>query len=782
MAWKDLSIGAKLGIGFGSLLLLIVIGGFVGYSGLKSVDRSLVVISDEEAPLVDVSMEMKVALLQAMISMEEYLGATAVVASGNGSELGEIIARYQSATELFDQGVNAILNGGQLGDIAVIKTDNAELAGHVRSAAELHDKSYDATARELIDDGRMLLATKQDELAAMADLEKVVEAITAEAEQLEGEISQRVQRKVRANNVGAAGQAILREEMPQVDMAMEMKYVIAKTRIVMEEFAQAIDSAEMDELEREYRTMLAAFDRMAAAVLHGGVVDGVQVIASNDSELRTMVTALAASHGRFEKAAEKMMQARRKMLAQTEEAEETMARLDSAGEKAAALLAQVETLASSEMAAAKANGSQSSSNAIFWQLIVVFCSLFVGGLLGFIISRSLSRPINRGVALADEIAKGDFSQRLNLERQDEVGRLALALDRMADSLQQKACLAETVAGGNLDVTVELASEKDQLGLALKKMTDSLNEIIGQIDVASEQIATGGGQVSDAAQTLSQGATESAASLEEITSSMNEMSSKIGTNAESAAKADSLSKEVMAAAEKGSVQMGSMVAAIEEINEAGHDISRIIKTIDEIAFQTNLLALNAAVEAARAGQHGKGFAVVAEEVRNLAARSAKAAEETTVLIQGTVAKTANGSEIASETAAALQDIVSGIGHVSRLVNEIATDSNGQAQGISMVDQGLTQIDKVTQQNTASAEESAAAAEQLSGQAEQLRQMVGRFKLRPCDSSLHLHPPVSPMEKIRWPELEKEAARSVQGSVAAIPPAIRIALDSEEFGRY
>lgn len=781
MAWKNLKIGTKLSVGFGMMLLLIIVGGLVGYSGLQTVGHSLVVISDEEAPVVDASMEMKLALLQTMVAMEEYLGSTSVMATADEGALAEIAARYQTANLHFDSGVEAILNGGRMGDIDVIKTDNIELASRVREAAELHDEKYDATANELMEDGRKLLLSKAEEVAAMQALEAVVDEITADAEKVEVAISAEVQQRILSDNVGSAGQAILREEIPLVDMAMEMKYVIVKTRILMEEFAQAADVTEMEHLENEYHQLLAEFDQMAEAILNGGMVEGVKVYASKDRRLRQMVAELADNHGQFEAAANKMMTAHRNLLAQTAEVDETMERLDAAGEQAAGLLGQVEELAAAEMSVARENGTKSSASAIFWQLTVVGCSIAIGGLLGFIITRSLTRPINQGVALADEIAKGDFSQRMNLEQKDEIGKLAAALDGMADNLQQKAELAETIAGGNLDVSVVLASEKDQLGLALKNMTDSLNETLGQVQVAGEQIATGGGQVSDAAQTLSQGATESAASLEEITSSMGEMSSRTRHNAESSTQANLLSNEAKAAAEKGSKQMQAMVSAMAEINDAGQNISKIIKTIDEIAFQTNLLALNAAVEAARAGQHGKGFAVVAEEVRNLAARSAKAAEETAELIQGSVTKTENGSQIASQTSAALQEIVTGVGKVSDLLEEISVASSDQAEGISQVDEGLNQIDKVTQQNTASAEESAAAAEELSGQAEQLREMLQRFTLRDRPATTYsaaprVHVPVS---QVGWKELEEQRTPAVTAAFSTGP---QITLGDSEFGRY
>jgi methyl-accepting chemotaxis protein len=330
--------------------------------------------------------------------------------------------------------------------------------------------------------------------------------------------------------------------------------------------------------------------------------------------------------------------------------------------------------------------------------------------------------------LADTIRAGDFSQRLTLDQQDEVGQLCSALNQMADSLQGAADIAEQIAAGNLDVDVKLASDKDQLGRALQNMTANLNDVLDQVQTAGEQIASGSGQIADASQSLSQSTTEAAASMEEINASMTQMASQTKLNADNAEQANSLADNARQGAADGAKMMEEMVAAMREINASSEDISKIIKVIDEIAFQTNLLALNAAVEAARAGQHGKGFAVVAEEVRTLAARSATAAKETAELIENSVGKTRNGTNIADKTAGALKEIVSGATKVSDLVGEIAMASNEQALGFSQVNQGLNQIDGVTQQNTANAEESAAAAEELSGQAMQLQHLLSRFTLK------------------------------------------------------
>ncbi len=346
----------------------------------------------------------------------------------------------------------------------------------------------------------------------------------------------------------------------------------------------------------------------------------------------------------------------------------------------------------------------------------------------YLFSMSVIKPLRKTAEMLTEMGKGHLDMRLQLKTKGEMGIMASALDAFADSLETDVIgPLEQLAEGDLTFAVQPYDSRDRVRSAINKVSRDLNLLMGQIQASGDQINSASGQIADSSQTMSQSATETAASLEEISSSMNEMAAQTQQSAANANEANQLAGEANQAATKGGEQMCSMVSAMGEINEAGQNIGKIIKTIDEIAFQTNLLALNAAVEAARAGQHGKGFAVVAEEVRNLAARSAKAASETAELIEGSVQKAANGTRIAEQTAAALDEIVASIGKVSILVGEIAMASNQQAGGIAEVNQGLAQIDQVVQQNTATAEESAAAAEELSAQSSHLRQMLGRFRL-------------------------------------------------------
>ncbi len=366
---------------------------------------------------------------------------------------------------------------------------------------------------------------------------------------------------------------------------------------------------------------------------------------------------------------------------------------------------------------------------IFW---MIFGTLFAIG-IGLFLTRMITEPIRASVALANAVSEGDLQQTINIDQHDEIGVLAEAMKKMVKNMQSLVEVARKIAIGDLTVNVVPLSDSDAFGYSLKTMVETLLSTMADINVLANNVAAGAHQMSSTSQAMSQGATEQASSLEQIVSSMNEIASQTKHNAENARQANMLAGETKMLAERGNERMNRMVDAMHEINDSSRNISRIIKVIDEIAFQTNLLALNAAVEAARAGKYGKGFAVVAEEVRNLAARSAKAARETADLIEGSVKKAVDGTQMADKTATALHEIVTAAGKMTDLVAEIAAASNEQAQGISQITQGLGQVDQVTQQNTAHAEESAAAAEELSSQSLVLQQLVATFTIE--DNSIN-----------------------------------------------
>lgn len=388
----------------------------------------------------------------------------------------------------------------------------------------------------------------------------------------------------------------------------------------------------------------------------------------------------------------------------------------------------------------------------------VLVSVILTGLLAFFISRGITGPVGAAVRLAEAIQVGDLSSRLKLERKDEMGRLSAALDAMSDVLEDRVQLAEAIAQGNLAQDVVLASEKDALGKALQGMVANMNEALGLVKDAADQIAAGAAQVSEASQSLSQGSTEQAASIEEINSSMTEIGSQTRTNAESASEANQKMEQAVGVVGRGKQAGQDMALSMQEISDASQQVAKIIKVIDEIAFQTNLLALNAAVEAARAGSHGKGFAVVAEEVRNLAGRSAKAAQETTGLIESAVSKVAAGMGLAERLDSSFEEIVGSSSAVAEIVAEIAKSSNEQALGVAQVNTGMNQVDQVTQQNTANAEETASAATVLSDQATQLQETLTRFKLSDAGTTVTVQsvPRQALPERSNLPEDEWEDA--------------------------
>lgn len=379
----------------------------------------------------------------------------------------------------------------------------------------------------------------------------------------------------------------------------------------------------------------------------------------------------------------------------------------------------------------------------------------------------------------DNMAAGRFDGRLQMDRKDEIGQIGRTIDQFADFLQQDVLVSlQKLAKGDLSFDINPRDQHDSLRIALKKVCDDLNDVLLRVQMGSTQIASGASQISASSQSLSEGSTDSASSLEEISASMNELSSQTQTNAENSQQANTLASQARAAADRGNTQMRQMVTAMADINESGLNISKIIKVIDEIAFQTNLLALNAAVEAARAGQHGKGFAVVAEEVRNLAARSAKAAQETAALIESSVGKAKDGAEIADNTADAFSSIVEEIQKVNDLVGEISASSTEQAQGISQINDGISRIDEVTQQNTANAEEGAAAAEELSSQAAQLEDILTRFVLK-NDGSFRMPNQRQTFSQPSSPVKPKSSSGWGGGSSSSVE---QIALDDSEFGRF
>jgi len=353
-----------------------------------------------------------------------------------------------------------------------------------------------------------------------------------------------------------------------------------------------------------------------------------------------------------------------------------------------ARLDELMALQVSEAARAFRAAETSRDQVLMINVGVTLLALLVAGLLGWFVTGTITGPLREAVSLADAVAGGDLSRRIDARGEHEIARLLQALGRMSAGLR---------------------------------------EMVSRLRESSESIATGSSQIATGNADLSQRTETQASNLEQTAATMEQLSSTVRNNAATAAQADQLAQSASGAAGRGGAVMDQMVSTMQDISQSSSKIADIIGVIDGIAFQTNILALNAAVEAARAGEQGRGFAVVASEVRSLAQRSATAAREIKALIGESLSKVENGNRLAGDAGQAMGGIVTEVQRVTQLIAEIAAASGEQSRGISQVGEAVGQLDQVTQQNAALVEQSAAAAESLNQQAVQLSRLVSSFRL-------------------------------------------------------
>lgn len=356
-----------------------------------------------------------------------------------------------------------------------------------------------------------------------------------------------------------------------------------------------------------------------------------------------------------------------------------------------------------------------------------FMEIMLSISLYLIVKKAVLKPMEKTVQFSARVKEGDLQERLNLDSDDEIGVMAGSLDTMADNLAAQSQTADEISKGNLDVNIKLASANDTLGQALQRMTESLKQIISQANSTAGKVATGTTSITRTSRNLAAGAHSQANSIQKISQSMTQVSSKTAANADRARQVESLAQAAQAFAKNGYAKMESMIQAMSNIEISSKEIEKINKVIDDIAFQTNLLALNAAVEAARAGKHGKGFAVVAGEVRSLAGRSTHAAQETSTLITESMNRVIEGKKVAEDTIGVLKEIVQSTAGVNNLVSEIVLASSDQTSVIDSVSKELREISGVTQLTASNAENAAINAETLKAEAESLSDILRKFRM-------------------------------------------------------
>jgi len=567
------------------------------------------------------------------------------------------------------------------------------------------------------------------------------------------------------NKVNSIVNEMYSHELMNVSLAKELNIIVTKMRLSVRSAALAVNEREREEQIKRFYENKSLFT---------AALDSIKAI-SDDGREKEQIKVIEANWDKYLAECSRMIEAAKKANLKPPQ------ELAKAFEDGAVFVNAIENNTAelerlSEIAAFNEwqESVKTYSGIRNTMAVLLIIAAAAGILLGIFLSRSISKPLKSTEKMIGELSLGHLDMRLKMNRNDEIGVMAKAMDSFADNLQNTVVATmKKISEGDLSTRITPRDERDEISKALEETTKSLrnliiedggtvlqgaaqkdlsqrlkkeyrgefavmkdnintvmqnlDEALGMVSEAIEQVSSASGQISSGSQQLAEGSNIQASSIEEVSSSLEEISSMTKQNADNATHAKLLAKEAREAADEGDEAMKRMAEAITQIKLSSDNTAKILKTIDDIAFQTNLLALNAAVEAARAGEAGKGFAVVAEEVRNLAMRSAEAAQNTAVMIEEAIRNAEGGVKITEEVAKALSQIVNRAGKVGDLIAEIAASSSEQAAGVEQVNTAVSQMNQVTQQTAANSEESASAAEELSSQAQELANMVYSFTL-------------------------------------------------------
>jgi methyl-accepting chemotaxis protein len=477
--------------------------------------------------------------------------------------------------------------------------------------------------------------------------------------------------------INAGTDEIVHGRMPRIALTNQMQAEINDIAIALRNMLLSTDAADHERQVRDIMASRAAMDDILARLKDA--LHNPQALALLDQMGKETAQYKTGQDAIIRHVAAGDVEAARTLL--REELRPLLVRLKGATREQTALQNEI-----ADAAAREAQATYRNTSAMMWGLGAA--ALALAALVAWWITRSITRPLGRALEVANTVAAGDLTSRIEVTTRDETGQL----------LQ-----------------------------ALKTMNENLARTVGTVRVGTDTIAVAAGQVAVGSQDLSSRTEQQASALEEAASSMEELTSTVRQNADNARQANVLADAASNVAARGGAVIEQVVGTMDAINASSSKINDIIGVIDGIAFQTNILALNAAVEAARAGEQGRGFAVVASEVRNLAQRSAAAAKEIKQLIGDSSGKVADGSRLVAEAGATMAEIVDSVRRVTDIMGEISSASLEQTEGIEQINGAVAQMDEGTQQNAALVEEAAAAAAALREQSTRLAQAVSVFRI-------------------------------------------------------
>ncbi|MBF0237644.1 MAG: CZB domain-containing protein [SAR324 cluster bacterium] len=661
---KNISISLRLITGFLLVCGILVASGVYSYNGVMRVNDATRLLN-ETTPLIQASQEMTYSVARDMQLIME------LIAAENPPDLKTVWSEHMDMIEHFDSYADAILNGGNIADSAFYATSDKELRKVVTDTDEFHNTKLQPQIKKIYENVQKRNELMQTREETIRESFVIFEQVIDLAEQLEGQVKERIQTLIEKGNTAS----VLQIENTWADMSMEMKTTLALSWIWLQEYQRADQEDRLQQIREAYLESIRDFGTWVTALKNGAQTREGRIYPVTVPEIRQTLMAVEQLHSeKFQSAGTRLIQLADEVL----EIRAHLNQLDAhADDIAQRMIEQLQTIEKeSRILIARTVDMASATTRSVWQgiLLAVLVGLALSGLLGFLLTRSITHPLITVSEVTVQLAQGNLNVKQSFDFHDELGRM---------------------------------------GKSLLSAIKNLRNIIGHIVESSEQMNQKSLQLKSIAEEIAHGSTQQASAIEETSASIEEMSANIEHTAENSKNTENIANK---SAKDAKLSGDSVTEAVQAMREIASKIS----IIDEIARQTNLLALNAAIEAARAGEQGKGFAVVATEVRKLAERSQVASAEIMGLSQSSL-------DVSEKAGHMLQTLVPNIQKTAGLVREITVAAGEQKSGIAQINSAIQQLSKTIQRNATISEEMAAASDDLSMQSGEQMEMVSFFKI-------------------------------------------------------